>query len=241
MKHHFADEYAQINGILQKIDPRIKIVFSLLFVFLVNLTLFSKAFSLIYYAFILGLGVILSRVPLIRILQKSLVVLPFIVSFALFLLFYQRRQPWFSLFIVWKAYLSLIAMILLISSTSFSHFLKALQKMEIPAILVMIFSFMYRYLFVIADELMSVKRAKEARTTGGSKWFHTKTLANIIGVVFIHSYERSERIYQSMLSRGFDGTVRTLDDFDLKNRDYIFGISAATIFVLIKILEYGGP
>ncbi len=238
MKHHFADEYAQINGTLQKIDPRIKIIASLLFVFLVNLTPLSKAFSLIYYAFILGLGVLLARIPLIRILQKSLVVLPFIVSFALFLLFY---HPWFSLFIVLKAYLSLIAMILLISSTSFSHFLKALQKLKIPAILVMIFSFMYRYLFVITDELMNVKMAKDSRTVGGSKWFHTKTLANIIGVVFIHSYERSERIYQSMLSRGFDGTVRTLDDFDLKNRDYIFGISAATIFILIKILEYSRP
>ncbi len=241
MKHHFADEYAQINGTLQKIDPRIKIVFSLLFVFLVNLTPLSKAFSLIYYAFILGLCVLLARIPLIRILQKSLVVVPFIISFALFLLFYQHRQPWFSLFIILKSYLSLIAMILLISSTSFSHFLKALQKLKIPAILVMIFSFMYRYLFVIADELMNVKMAKDARTAGGSKWSHTKTLANIIGVVFIHSYERSERIYQSMLSRGFDGTIRTLDDFELKNKDYIFGISAATIFILIKILEYSRP
>ena len=241
MKHHFADEYAQINGTLQKIDPRIKIVFSLLFIFLVNLTPFSKAFSLIYYAFILGLCVLLARIPLIRILQKSLVVLPFILSFALFLLFYHTHQPWFSLFIILKAYLSLIAMILLISSTSFSHFLKALQKLKIPAIMVMIFSFMYRYLFVIADELMSVKMAKDARTVGGSKWFHTKALANIFGVVFIHSFERSERIYQSMLSRGFDGTIRILDDFDLKQRDYVFGISAATIFIVIKILEYSRP
>lgn len=241
MKHHFADEYAQVNGILQKIDPRFKIISALLFVFLVNLTPFDKIFSLIYYAFILGLCVLLAKVPLIRILQKSLVSLPFIIFFALFSLFYHRHQPWFSIFIVLKAYLSIMAMILLISSTSFSHFLKAMQKLKIPAILVMIFSFMYRYLFVIADELMNVKIAKDSRTAGGSKWFHTKTLANIIGVVFIHSYERSERIYQSMLSRGFDGTVRTLDDFALKNRDYFFGISAVTIFILIKILEYSRP
>ncbi len=241
MKHHFADEYAQINGTLQKIDPRIKIVFFLLIIFMVNLTPLAKAFSLIYYAFILGICVLLARVSLIRIFQKSLVILPFILSFALFLLCYQYRQPWFSLFIILKAYLSLIAMILLISATSFSYFLKALQKLKIPAILIMIFSFMYRYLFVIADELMNVKMAKDSRTTGGSKWFHTKTLANIIGVVFVHSYERSERIYQSMLSRGFDGTIRTLDDFELKNRDYIFSISAASIFILIKILEYSRP
>jgi len=238
MKHHFADEYSQVNGTLQKIDPRFKIVAALLFVILVNLTPLTKAFSLIFYAFILILCVLLTKVPPGRIVRKSLASLPLILIFALFSLFYHRSQPWFSLLILAKAYLSILAMILLISSTSFSYFLKALQKLKIPVILVMIFSFMYRYLFVITDELMSVRMAKDSRTVGGTAWFHTKVLANIIGVVFISSYERSERIYKAMLSRGFDGTIRTLDDFSLKNRDYIFGFSALSIFVLIKILEY---
>ncbi len=238
MKHHFADEYSQVNGTLQKIDPRLKIISALLFVFLVNLTPFPKAFSLIYYAFVLILCILLASVPLLRIARKSLVSLPFIIFFALFSLLYHRSQPWFSLFILIKAYLSILAMILLVSSTVFSHFLKALQKLKIPVVLVMILSFMYRYLFVITDELMNVRTAKDARTVGGSAWFHTKVLANIIGVVFISSYERSERIYKAMLSRGFDGTIRTLDDFSLKNRDYIFGFSALSMFILIKILEY---
>ncbi len=238
MKHHFADEYSQVDGILQKIDPRIKIISALLFVFLVNITPFTKAFSLIYYTFILVLCSLLANVPLLRIFQKSLVSLPFIIFFALFSLFYHHRQPWFSGVIVIKAYLSILAMILLISTTSFSHFLKALQKLKIPVILVMILSFMYRYLFVITDELMNVKTAKDARTVGGSAWFHTKVLANIIGVVFISSYERSERIYKAMLSRGFDGTIRTLDDFKCKNRDYLFGFTALSIFIIIKIMEY---
>ncbi|MDD5492409.1 MAG: energy-coupling factor transporter transmembrane component T [bacterium] len=238
MKHHFADEYSQVNGILQKIDPRIKIIFALLFVFLVNLTSLTNSFSLIYYAIILVLCILLANVPLLRIFRKSLVSLPLIIFFALFSLLYHRSQPWFSLLLLAKAYLSILAMILLISSTSFSHFLKALQNLKIPVVLVMIFSFMYRYLFVITDELMNVRTAKDARTVGGTAWFHTKVLANIIGVVFISSYERSERIYKAMLSRGFDGTIRTLDDFSLKNRDYIFGLSSFCIFVLIKILEY---
>ncbi|MDD5258415.1 MAG: energy-coupling factor transporter transmembrane component T [bacterium] len=238
MKHHFADEYSKINGVLQKIDPRIKIISTVLFVLLVNITSFNNSFSLIYYTFILVLCTLLANVPLLRIFRKSLVSLPFIIFFALFSLFYHHRQPWFSGIIVVKAYLSILTMILLISTTSFSHFLKALQKLKIPVVLVMIFSFMYRYLFVITDELMNVKTAKDARTVGGSKWFHTKVLANIIGVVFISSYERSERIYQAMLSRGFDGTIRTLDDFSLKNRDYLFGVSALMIFIIIKIMEY---
>ncbi len=238
MKHHFADEYAQIDGILQKIDPRIKIISALFFVFLVNITPFTKAFSLIYYAFILVLAILLAKAPLLRLARKSLVSLPFIILFAFFSLFYHRSQPWFSVIIVVKAYLSILAMILLISTTSFSHFLKALQKLKVPVILVMILSFMYRYLFVITDELMNVRIAKDARTVGGSAWFHTKVLANIIGVVFISSYERSERIYKAMLSRGFDGTIRIMDDFKYRKRDYWFGFSALSIFILIKILEY---
>jgi cobalt/nickel transport system permease protein len=198
----------------------------------------ANAFSLIYYAIILILCILLAKIPLLRVARKSLVSLPFIIFFALFSLLYHRSQPWFSIIILIKAYFSILAMILLVSSTVFSHFLKALQKLKIPVVLVMIFSFMYRYLFVITDELMNVRTAKDSRTVGGSAWFHTKVLANIIGVVFISSYERSERIYKAMLSRGFDGTIRTLDDLSLKNRDYIFGFSALCLFILIKILEY---
>lgn len=97
-------------------------------------------------------------------------------------------------------------MILLMTSTKFSDLIKALEKLKFPHLITMILSFMYRYIFVVLDELHKMKHAKEARQAGrSSKWFHTKVLANMIGVLFIRSYERAESVYLAMCSRGYDG------------------------------------
>jgi cobalt/nickel transport system permease protein len=75
---------------------------------------------------------------------------------------------------------------------------------------------MYRYIFVIADEALRLFRAREARSANpegkaaGSIRWRASVLGGMIGSLFIRSYERSERIYAAMLSRGFDGEVRTL-------------------------------
>lgn len=81
-----------------------------------------------------------------------------------------------------------------------------------PKIFIMIMSFMYRYLFLLVDEVQRMQRAKESRSFGKAKHLHTlRTLSNIIGVLFIRSYERAERVYLAMCSRGFHGEIKTLD------------------------------
>jgi cobalt/nickel transport system permease protein len=126
-------------------------------------------------------------------------------------------------------------MLLLILSTNFLHLLKALEKLKAPAVFIMIVSFMYRYVFILQDEFMHMKQAKESRTVGGSRWFHVKTLANMAGVLFIRSYERAEEVYLAMLARGFDGKIKTIYDFKIKAKDVYFLLAAAGIFTLIGI------
>jgi cobalt/nickel transport system permease protein len=95
-----------------------------------------------------------------------------------------------------------------VATTRFSELLKAFEKLGCPKIITMIMSFMYRYIFVIEDELMKMKQAKESRSVGGSGFFHAKALANMLGTLFIRSYERAEAVYLAMCARGFDGDVK---------------------------------
>ena len=113
-------------------------------------------------------------------------------------------------------------MIVFMTSTEFPVLLKALEKLKIPTIVVLVLSFMYRYVFVITDELMKMKQAKESRSIGGSKWLHIRTLANMIGTLFIRSYERAERVYVAMRLRGFNGSIKTLHTFQITNNDICF-------------------
>ena len=79
-------------------------------------------------------------------------------------------------------------------------------------------------------------KARESRNFGLSFWGSTVSLANLIGVLFIRTYERGERVYAAMLSRGFDGTVVTLEDFKLAKSELFIGLGFAAVVILVKVL-----
>lgn len=143
-----------------------------------------------------------------------------------------------GLLILWnvfiKSFLSVLIMILLVSSTKFIDMLKALEKLRCPKLIIMIMSFMYRYIFVFIDELLIMNQAKESRMVGKKWWFNIKTLANMIGSLFVRSYERGESVYLAMCSRGYSGAIRTLDNFCIKASDRMFLILLISIIFVIK-------
>ena len=54
---------------------------------------------------------------------------------------------------------------------------------------------------------MKMKQARDSRRRGGRVCLHFRSLANMIGVLFIRAYERSEAVYMAMCSRGFSGEI----------------------------------
>ncbi len=241
MNHSYIDKYSNINSLLNKLDPRIKIigfVGFMLFVIFTKLTLLTPFFL---YAVLLFVFVLVSKLPIKFVLLRSLTVIPFVVMIALFIPFMEEKRIdgvsnlIFFRSILMKSYLCMICTILLTSTTKFNSFLKALEKLRVPSIIVMILSFMYRYIFVITDELMEMKRAKNARTVGGSSWFHLKALSNMVGVLFLRSYEQGESIYMAMCARGFRGEIKTLDQLKVTILDILFLFLVGTVLCCIRI------
>ncbi len=240
MKHAYIDKYSGLNSLIHRLDPRIKTISLFTFVLFVILTRPAQFSAFALYGVLIAVLFLLSKIPPGFILKRSLVIIPFVLMAAIFIPFFKKGEvaggysfgtlkltvTYDGLMILWnilvKAYLCVLSMILLITTTKLSDLLKALEKLRFPCVFVMILSFMYRYIFVVQDELMKMKQAKEARTIGGSSWFHTKVLANMIGVLFIRTYERAESVYLAMCSRGFDGKIKTIDGFRLKVKDFCF-------------------
>lgn len=256
MEHSYLDEYSSLNSFIHRLEPRIKIIVFFAFVFFTVLAPPGAFFVLKAYAAIIAVFMLFSRIPLLVFLKRSSAALPFILGMSLFILFMKPGRPlwgyslgtlrlsityeglaiFFSLVV--KAYLCIFCMLLLILSTNFPHLLKALEKLKAPSIFIMIISFMYRYLFILQDELEHMRQAKESRTVGGSRWFQVKVLANMLGVLFIRAYERAERVYSAMSSRGFNGQIKTVDDFRIGIKD--FGFLAAMLFIISLIRFLGG-
>ena len=249
MRHSYLDNYSNLNSLIHNIDPRIKIISFITFIFFVISTNAQSYSTFLYYGILITLLILESRVPLWFVFRRSLAVLPFVILIAIFIPFYKEGEVVArysfvkitreGLILFWnviiKSYLSLLSMILLMASIKFSSFLKALQQLKIPKLFVMILSFMYRYIFVLEDELMKMKQAKDARSISPSRWLDLKSLANMIGVLFLRAYERGENVYLAMCSRGFDGTVRTAESSVLRQRDFVFLFFMFSILTTIKI------
>jgi len=141
-----------------------------------------------------------------------------------------------------KSWLSVQAALLLAYTTAFADLIDALRALRVPAIMVSIIGFMYRYLAVLTDEAARMSRARQARSaaaptgqTGGSMTWRARVTGAMVGSLFIRSYERSERIYAAMLARGFEGTFRTAELPHPDQRSltwFALALAAVVVFVI---------
>jgi len=220
MKHSFIDEHSHIESPLSRLDPRVKIVGFLGLVIGIALTGRQSFPAYFFYGALVTALAAVSRLPLGHILKRSLVIAPFILMLAVFIPFqgndlFCRIGPFsvsrtgllmFSGLAI-KSFLSVVAVIVLTAGTPFTSLLRGMQDLRVPAMVIMVMSFMYRYFFIIEDEYMKMRQARDSRSAGEAKRLRFRSLANMIGVLFIRAYERSESVYMAMCSRGFTGKV----------------------------------
>jgi cobalt/nickel transport system permease protein len=251
MKHSLIDEYSELDSLIHRLDPRTKLIASLAFVVAVVLTPITSWQAFISYFCVIAVSLALSKLPLSHVLKRSLVVFPFVLMITLFIPFLKQGEVAGSyniwlwqvsvtysgllvlVNVVTKAWLCILSLILLSSTTRLADLLKGLKQLKVPQVIVLILSFMYRYIFVLADEVMRMKQARDSRNFGGRRLHQLKTVGNMIGTLFVRSYERGERVYAAMLARGFDGEVRTLRALSFSWADAYFSV----VFFLALIIS----
>jgi len=254
MKHSFLDEYSDRDSLIHRLDPRTKLMASLAFILAVVLTRVEHWQAFIAYLSLIVTLLIVSKLPPLYVLKRSLVIFPFVLVIAIFIPFFKSGEIagsyniWFwkasisydGLLILAnvaaKAWLSILSLILLSSTTKFTELLKGLKRLGVPRMIVLILSFMYRYIFVLADEVMRMRQARDSRNFGGRRLHQLKTIGSMVGTLFIRSYERGERIYAAMLARGFDGEFHSLQRLNFKKVDVYFGIAFALALAFPAIL-----
>jgi len=255
MKHSFIDQYSDRDSFIHRLDPRTKFVITLVFILMLALTPPDRwlAFSL-YFLLVLIL-ILFSKVPISYIFKRSLLIMPFVLMIAIFIPFFKEGEVAGSYNIgLWqvtitydglqilrnvviKAWLSILSLIWLTSTTKLATLLNGLEQLRMPRVMVMILSFMYRYIFVLVDETMRLKQARDSRNFGGKRSWQIRTIGNMIGILFIRSYERSERVYAAMVARGFDGQARPLNRLTFRPADAYFGASFSSVLISISVVS----
>ena len=247
------DLYQTATSPIHTLNPRVKIASTIAFILSCvllpdgNWILFAISWGIIV------LITLISGVKLSFILKRSLIAIPFTLM-AITVIFTIPGEPLskINIFglnltitmeglirfasIMLRAWLSVQATILLTATTTFPDLAHGLRHLYIPPILIAILSFMYRYLFVLTAEAQRLLNARAARSAipPGSKQpsllWKAKVSGNMVGQLFLRSYERSDRVYEAMVARGFKGEFLTYNPHTMKTRDW------TSLFIVILIL-----
>ncbi len=109
-------------------------------------------------------------------------------------------------------------------SPTFGH---ALARLRVPPKLVFLFLFTYRYIHVIAEEWGRLWTAARLRGFTPRTDRHSyRTIGNMLGMVFVGSFDRAVRVYEAMLLRGFSGHFQSVAVFRARPRDVAFALTA---------------
>ena len=244
------------DGYLQRLDARVKVVLTLSLILGILLTpeRASPAYPLLW-ALTASLAAA-SSINVWRLARRGGLALPFVMASAA-LPFTMPGQPVFEvaglavtdagllrfMSILVKSWLSVQAALLLSMTTPFTELLRAFHSLRVPETLIAIVGFMYRYLDTLSDEARRLLRARSARSAairgrklGGSLIWRARTAGGMVGSLFLRSYERSERIYAAMLSRGYDGRARALSSPPLRPTALAYGLIPFLALCLIELL-----
>lgn len=250
----FSEENARKAGFLQRRDPRAKL---LAFAALITATGLSREWPVLLglYGLVLvaaaissvDLRLFVKRVWLGMGLFSGVVILPSIFFIGHRELFH-IPVGFFSLTVhgdalvaaaifVLRVCVSVSLAILLILTTKWADVLKSLRVMRVPNALVLVLAMTYRYIFLVLHTANAMFLARKsrivARTSGREqRWW----VVSSIGVLMSRSLRMSEDVYQAMLARGFQGDMRTVDDYRMRSADWL--LLAAS--VLAAAATYAG-
>lgn len=202
MRHDFIDRYSYLDSPIHRLPATLKLVFTLAAILgLLAVEDWFPGYGLAL-AFLLFL-ILLSRVPILFILGRSLIVVPFLGLVLVFMAFFQTAGPQKIIYISLRAWLSVTVLIWLISTTPFPELLRAMNRLKAPALIQTLLGFIYRYFFLLSDEAHRMQRSIRMRSSGPRLRLGLKVYSQLLVMLFLRSYERSERVYQAMMMRGF--------------------------------------
>lgn len=244
----FDAEYINSRSLLYQMDARLKVI--LLFLFSITVAPL-KSFPALFTAFTIAVIVLLFAAVPVFVLVKRLIpvnlmivflwcFLPFTTAgesiYEVYGLSVTREGVLLALILTIKANAMMILFIAFVVSTPVSTTGHAMSRIGVPDRLVHLLLFTYRYIFVIHDEYLRLKKAMLIRGFVPGTNLHTyRTYAWLVGMLLVKSADRAKRVHNAMLCRGFNGKFYSMTGFNAGKADI-----AAFIVMLLLIIVTGG-
>ncbi len=208
---------------VHRLAPEVKLAAALLFTVAVVLTPREAFWAFGAYAALLVPVVVVARVPAGWLLRRCTIEVPFVLLALLLPVTSPGERVevlgvglsvtglYGAWNIVAKATLGLLASLVLAATTSARDLIVGLDRLRCPQALTVIATFMLRYVDVLVAEAGRMRVARLSRGDDPRVLWQLGGFAAGIGTLFLRAYERGERVYLAMVSRGYDGRLPELD------------------------------
>jgi cobalt/nickel transport system permease protein len=134
-----------------------------------------------------------------------------------------------------KATIGTVSAVLLAATTGYPQVLRGLEALRAPRTLTLIAAFMYRYLFVVVDEVRRMRAARDARGYRPRTMLGAGAAGNLAAALFLRTHARGERVYLAMLARGYGGRMPQLVPLAFARTDAAFLAAVACALLPLRM------
>jgi len=239
------DSIAEMDTPIHRLDPRAKVITTLLFIiYVVSFDKYEIARLLpffLYPAFLVGMA----NIPFGYLVRKLIIVSPFVLFIGIFNPFLDREimiqagflnvsGGWISLLsILLRFTLTVGAALLLIATTGFPGICVALVKLGVPRVFAVQLLMLYRYVFVLIEESIRMIRAYTLRSFS-KKIMRFQVFKQLLGNLLLRTLDRAQRIHMAMLSRAFTGEIHIVRPFSFGMKEILYLVSFTTLFTVLR-------
>jgi cobalt/nickel transport system permease protein len=208
---------------VHRLAPEVKIAATTAFTIVVVATPRHEFWAFAGYALVLALVAVAARVRPLWLAKRAMIELPFVLlAVALPVAGHGERVTWLGmslsvdgLYGAWnifaKGTLGVLASLLLAATTTMRDLIVGLDRLRCPQVIVQIATFMLRYIDVLAEEARRMRIARLSRGSDPRFLWQVKAFATGVGALFLRAFERGERVYLAMVSRGYTGRLPSPD------------------------------
>jgi len=232
------------SSFLHRIPPQCKVASLVLFVFAVVASPREQYWAYGAFAALMVVLAAAAGLPILLLARRLTIELPF-VAFAVLLPFVAggpRRDIgpvsasidglWGAWNILAKGTIGVGATLVLTATTSVPDLIRGLERLRLPSALVAMLTFMVRYADVITAEMQRMRIARLSRGYDPRWLWQARAVAHSAGTLFVRSYERGERVFLAMQSRGYDGRMPSAGGLAASTRQWLAALAlpaAATV------------
>ena len=241
------DDLAMKETSIHKIHPLIKLLTTVVYLTVVvsfGRYEISRLLPLIFYPVLIFAY---AELPVVPILKRLLLVEPFIIGIGILNPLFDNYTVMIGEFVIsrgWITFLSIFiksgftvtASILLIATTGMDKLASALRMLKIPKIFVLQLLLTYRYISILIEEVSRMARAYSLRAPA-QKGIQHNVWGSFAGQLILRTFDRAQRIYESMNLRGFTGEYNTGDNVKVRFKDYAYLLGWSLFFIVARIID----